>query len=228
MNKFLATTALVSALACAAPAMAQEEQQCNGNASVGNDTGRLFAKQGLDFYQGSTGIFDFTLTCGRFYGNLWHAETGFQTFNETDGRVGVTGQITSDLSYDASVAIYVIDGPEAYELSGAVTYTINDNWSLKGDIDIIRGGFNTDVFFGEVRWSDELFGNVSGSASAGVSFDTWSRDTVGHLNLGASIPIWALTGSASVQGFTVLEEGNPALSNDDDAVIGSLSLSYDF
>ncbi len=228
MKKFLATTALVSAVAFAAPAMAQE-QQCENNASVSNDSGRLFANQGMDFYQGSTWTFDYTLSCGNYYANFWHAQTGRRAFNETDVRVGYANELSNNWSYDASFAFYELAGPEAYELSGEVTYTITNNWSVSGDINIVRGGFKTDTFLGEVAWSDELFGSVSGNASTGVSFDTWSEDTVGHLSLGVSSRlIFEVVGSISAKGFVVIDEGNPSQSNDEDGAIISLALSRAF
>lgn len=228
MKKFLAATALVSAVALATPAMAQE-QQCDNNMTIGNDSGRLFAKQGMDFYQGSTWIFDYTLSCGNYYANFWHAQTGRRAFNETDVRVGYADELTNNLSYDASVAFYELAGPEAYELSGKITYSINDNWSLTGDIDIVRGGFETDTFTGEAAWSDELFGSVSGNASAGASVDSWSKDVVGHFSLGISAPIaFDVVGSISATGFVVLDEGDPSRSNDEDAGIISIALSRSF
>lgn len=227
MKKFLVTSAILSAFAIATPAMAQT--QCEHSASVGHDSGRLFAKQGMDFYQGSTWIFDYTLSCGGAYTNLWRAQTSDRPFNETDWRIGYAGNVTSNLSYDASVALYELYGPEAYELSGEGTYTINDNWSLTGDVDIVRGGFETNTFLGEVVWSDELFGNLSATGSTGISFDTWSEDVVGHYSLGVSFPIvWDIVGNASVKGFVVLDEGDPSQSNDEDAAIVSLALSRNF
>lgn len=227
MKKLLAITTILSAVAMATPAMAQEN--CENNATIGYDTGRLFEKQGMNLYEGSTWIFDYTLTCGHYYADFWRAETGRRPFNETDVRVGRTGNLTNNLSYDASVALYEIYGPEAYELSGEVTYTVNDNWSVTGDVDIVRGGFETNTFLGEVAWSDELFGSFSANATAGVSFDTWSEDVVGRYSLGVSFPIvWDVVGSASIKGFVVLDEGNPSQSNDEDANIVSLALSRSF
>ena len=198
--------------------------------SVAMESGRLFPEQGLALYDGFTVVADYTITHNQsgWYGNLWHAETGTRANNETDVCIGNRGAIDSATSYDVSGCMFEIAGPEAYRLRLAASHALNENWVVAVNGDIVRGGFETDTVRAQLQWHDEIFGPFTGSGSVGVSYDTWSEDTVARLKLGVSFPIFGVTATAAYDRFEVVSQGPLSRSSDRNGENFSLSVGFAF
>lgn len=229
-NTYLAITIAVGLLAAPAVAFAETEAAFSHAGSVSADSKRLFVEQGLVYYEGFTGVLDHTITHEEsgVYGNVWHAETGNRRFNETDLCLGRRGALGSETDYDASYCAFLIDGPNAHRLRFVVSHQISESISADLTGDIVRGGFETNTVRARLRASDELTDSVTGSASLGVSYDTWSEDTVGHVKLGITFPIFNLSATAAYDRFEVLSQGPLNRSRDQNGDRISLSTGWAF
>ncbi len=192
--------------------------------SGGVDSGRLFRDQGLVLYEDTTYIGEINVSYDGWYANLWHAETGTRSANETDGCGGKETAVTEQLTIDLNICYYEVAGPEVYQGEAIFAYALSEHWSLNGRLDVMRGGFETEVCYLGLGYARGWF-----DADAGVSCDTWSKDKDLQYGAGATFPLSTATNLRfSVSGFHVLEEGDPLQSDDEDGYIASARLTHNF
>lgn len=220
------TTAFLASFAIASPAAAQSLEH---SWSVSVKDGWLFPEQGLDLHDGLTLVLDYEVSNDGWYASVLRAQTDTRANDETDVCGGRRGDLAPRTRYNANVCMFELYGPEAYRVRGELTYELTENLSVTVTGDVVRGGFETDTARMRADWSGELFGPVSGSASAAVSVDTWSEDTVGQLSGGVSVPlVFGTTLELSYQRFDVLNEGRLDRSADKRGEDLSLAVSGSF
>ncbi len=224
----LFTTIMFAALVAASNAAVA----CAVDTSIAFETDRQFAEQDFTLHKGATGVGDGTLTCDaaehwKVYGTYWQAQTDVTTNNEIDLVFGGVYQAGEHTTIDGNLAMFEIAGPEAYRARITVGHQINDNWSVSVNGDIVRGGFETEVVRGQVFYTHPLAGPFSYNLRAGVSYDSWSGDTVAQWGAGVSTPfVLGTTLSAYVQGYAGLTGGHDNLTGND--TMGGISLSRHF
>lgn len=226
MKKSFAFAASAGALLCATPAMAE----CDNSVTTAFEGQREFAEQDFTLHRGLTFTADDTFTCDvaarwKVYGDGWLGQTDTPAHNEQDAIVGATYQAGEHTTIDASAAVFQIDGPDAYRLRLMVNYQFDDHWSAEVNGDVIRGGFETEVLRAQVSRTGPLAWGFSDHLRAGLSYDTWSGDTVFQWEVGISHPfILGSTASLSAKGYQGLTGGHDGRTNND--AMPSLSVAW--
>lgn len=200
--------------------LAARAQEVENSISASIESGRIFADQGLVQYRGRTYTGEYEISYGDWYASAWHAHTEPRASRETDLCAGKTGNMAPRVEYDTNACVFLLDGTEAYQLEFNVEYEITDELTFAARADVIRGGFETDVVYGGLAFTRGPF-DVNG----GVSGDSWSGDVVLQAGAGIALPLHL---RAFVNGFSVLDEGDPTQSDDENAYVFGIGTNYTF
>ncbi len=174
-----ATICVVAAI-LASPAAAQNIEQ---RVSSSIESGRIFRDQGKIVHEGPTIIVDYTARVDGWSATYWRAETGNRQTEETDICIGKAGNAMERAAYRIRLCMIEMVGPEAVHASASLDHALSDRWMLTGGMKVMRGGFRTETGYIGLAFADRAMG-----INAGVSYDTWSSDTVLQAGAGVSLP----------------------------------------
>jgi hypothetical protein len=190
-------------------------------------SGRVFMEQGFILTSHADAEPEAIVCKDGWCFDLWHANTGQTAYHETD-YIGSKDWHFDATTIQTNLGFFEVAGKDVWRARVMISYPVTSKCVGNGYADVMRGGYNTEVYKGEAACTIPLVWDLSASLKGQVSYDTTRKLTGAGYDLGVQTQINGVDVRAFVKGYAHLSDETAPFHDKANGSIVGITFSHTF